>query len=280
MNKNGIYKLIHERNEQRFINHNAYNIEKLENDRFVPDTISMLCDEFRKYFSSHIQRFQAQETIKIVDIGPAHGAIGTCFFLMVVNEFNLLDKVQLCLIDPVKEVLKDTVNVNFPLENTVAKVSCELYKKKLDSNKLRILYDSFKKTFNKAEIINKKIQDVKVKEFFDISICTFCLHHIHPDHKSKALKVIIDFLKPKGFFAFADEWFGENYYERFLLGHNHTQDPIPFEFPESPEDLISRIKQKISLHKVVYDGNEAFLIAGHKRVPENKEKTGHFPKYQ
>ena len=276
-----IFNLIDEKNKQRFIKYNDYNLEKLKYDRFVSETIYTLCEEFK----AHVGKFQQQETIKIVDVGPAHGAIGTCIFLMVINEFNLLDKVQLCLIDPVNEVIDDTIQLNFPLKETMNIVHKELLNKKilvneLSDNKLDDLFLDLKKIFNNAIGITEKVQDFKMGEEFetyDIIICTFCLHHIHPDHKTDALRVILDLLKPKGFFAFADEWFGENYYEYFLLGHNHFQDPIPFEFPESPEDLIDRLKKKISLIKVVYDEKEAYMISGFKRIPEDIKKTGHYP---
>jgi len=280
MGKRDLYKLIDETNKRRFINYNCYNIDKMGNDRFVSDTIYMLSMEFRRYFSSNEKRFREQETIKIVDIGPAHGAIGTCFFLMIINEFNLLDKVQLCLIDPVEEVINDNRNINFPLKETIELIYKKLYGKELDSDELNKLFHLFKNLFNNAIGVKEKIQCFKAgkkNETYDVSICTFSLHHIHPDHKSKALKVVIDLLKPKGFFAFADEWFGENYYEQFLLGRNHIQDPIPFEFPESPEDLIQRLKQKISLIKIIYDEKEAFMLSGHKRIFEDKRKTGHYP---
>ena len=287
--------MIVEANKQRFINHNNYNIEKMKNDRFVPDTIGMLSMEFRRYFLSHIDRFQEQRTINIVDVGPAHGAIGACFFLMIINDislitaFDFLKKVKLCLIDPVGKVIDDNLKLNFPLQETIRLLHKELFDKKiieraLSDNEFKALFHACEKLFSKATGEEMEIQYLNESknfpvffEMFDVSICTFCLHHIHPDHKSQALKVIMDLLKPKGFFAFADEWFGEAYFERFLLGHNHMQDPIPFEFPESPEDLLQRLEQKISLIKVVYDEKEAFMLSGHKRVFEDKSKTGHFP---
>jgi SAM-dependent methyltransferase len=280
MDKSRLYHLIAEKNRQRFQNHQKYNIEKILNDDFVSKAIMNLALEYRDYLKNNLQFLIEQNNINIADIGPAHGSIGTCYLLLVLDEFNLIEKVSLTLIDPVKEVIEDNINLNFPILETIELIYRQLEESELTKTKKEYLIEQVSKIFRNAIGIIANIQDVSIlgmKEAYDAIICTFALHHIHPDHKTQALQKTIKLLKPKGVFAFADEWFGEQYFERFLLGHNHILDPIPFEFPESPEDLLKRLRQKISLNKLDYDNNEAFSLFGYKRIPENITKTGNFP---
>ena len=284
MKKEKIYQLVADRNQKRFETHNEYITEKLIHDDFVSNAIIRLSKRLKKYLSENLSYYQNLESIKLLDVGPAHGAIGTCYALAVLDEFNLLDKTELIMVDPVKSVLEDNKALNFPLESSMEIIQKKLCEKNIVSKNIFSNLDAVKRIFNNAVLVDKNIQDVNegvvdIEPDIDILIYTFTLHHIHPDHKTPAMQKTIDLLKINAFFGFADEWFQDEYFERFIKGRDHLNDPIPFEFPESPEDVVEHFKRRISIYYLLYDGSEAYTITGVKRKKEDKHKTGHFPDF-
>ncbi len=272
---------IADKNYKRFEKHQRYIIEKLDEDLFVSRALLRSMEDFKAYLRNPDTIFTDADEIRIIDIGPAHGAIGTIFSLIILNEFKLLDKVSVFLIDPVKEVVAESRQAEYKYyDDAIEKIYYHIYREYIPIEKKDILIKDIKKIMMNAEGEVANIENSNVAnqhESFDIAICTFTLHHIHPDYKTQALEVVINILKTKGFLVFCDEWFQEQYFERFLLGRDRLKDPIPYEFPESPEDLIDRLQQRISIFKVEYDGYEAFHLSGVKRRKENKELTGNYP---
>lgn len=272
---------IADKNYKRFKKHKRYIIEKLDEDLFVSRALLRSMEDLRDYLRNPDSVITDADEIRVIDIGPAHGAIGTIFTLLILNEFKLLGKVRVFLIDPVKEVVDESRKDDYPYYDVaIEKIYFHIYRDFIPNNDKDDLIKNIKKIMinSEGEVANIENSNVANQhESFDIAICTFTLHHIHPDYKTQALEVVINILKTNGFLVFCDEWFQEQYYERFLLGRDRLKDPIPYEFPESPEDLIDRLQQRISIFKAEYDGYEAFHLSGVKRKKENKKLTGNYP---
>jgi len=282
LSKDEIYKIVAERNQQRFETHRDYIIEKLTKDDFVSKAIIELSVRLKKHIEKYKDYYINLKSINLVDIGPAHGAIGTCYALAVLDEYDLLEKVKLTMIDPVESVLSDNKNLNFPVKDSFEIIMNKLYKHGIVNSEELPDISVINNIFSKSKIFAENIQDLDItdeKNQYDILIHTFTMHHIHPDHKTDAMQKSIDLLKTEAFFGFADEWFQDEYFERFIKGRDHINDPIPFEFPESPEDAIEHFQRRISIFYLIYDGKEAYTITGIKRKKEEKWKTGHFPDY-
>jgi hypothetical protein len=270
-------------NIRRFQNFNDYALEKMTLDPFVINALTGMMNGLRRYLSQpeNFRRLNKQKDIVLIDIGPAHGALASLFALSVLEEFGLMDKTSLKLVDPVAEVLTETIKIKFDFKHIILPIY--LLSKLPQIKRYPWSYSDWisrvESKIRSAASINKGIEDSTILVEFgnnvDLGLVSFTFHHIEQAAKNKAVDNILCAMKIGGFIGIADEWFEDEYRERFLV--KHKEDQIPFEFPEPIEILLERFHDEMTVHEARYDGQEAFFIVGAKKRLYEIERTQHRP---
>lgn len=206
----------------RFGRHDNYIQEKLLVDFFAIKGNLMIIEGLRTYIKNNLEYFKDAEKIKILDIGPAIGAISTLLTLQLLEEFSLLDKARVYLLDASQRVIDKTHDGDFFYPTSILKPELkDRIMKKICSSKFEI--GSIEKTSWPDNT-------------FDIVIAGFLFHHLHRDIKPIAAKETTRLLRPNGFLGIAEEWF-KDYGGDYVKFHKNDQIPLAYEDIISYEDL-------------------------------------------
>lgn len=206
----------------RFGRLHKYIEEKLLIDKFAIQGNLKIADGLRIYVKNNLENLKIKKKINLLDIGPAIGAFSAMLALQTLDEFGLLQKTQIHLLDVSSKVIEETQKCNFFYPQSVLKPE-------LKSKIFRKLRQA------KAEIVSAEKIPWK-DNHFTIVLAGFVFHHIHDEIKPTAAKEAMRVLEPGGFLGIAEEWF-KNYEEYAAI---HKQDEIPLAY----ESVISLNKMK------------------------------------
>lgn len=73
----------------------------------------MIIEGLRTYIKDNLAPFKEIPKIKILDVGPAIGAISTLLVLQLLEEFSLMDKTTVYLLDASQRVIDKTLEGDF-----------------------------------------------------------------------------------------------------------------------------------------------------------------------
>jgi len=206
----------------RFSRHDDYIQEKLLVDFFAIKGNLMIIEGLRTYIKNNLEYFKTVEKIKILDIGPAIGAISTLLTLQLLDEFSLLDKASIWLLDASQRVLDKTHDGDFFYPTSILKPE---------------LKDPIIKKIRAAKTeIGTAEKNPWPDNTFDIVIAGFLFHHLHREIKPLAAKETTRVLRPNGFLGIAEEWF-EDYGEEYAKYHKNDKIPLAYEDIIAYEEL-------------------------------------------
>lgn len=183
--------------------------EKLGVDYFAIEGNLGIARGIRFYLNNQKKRLAKLEKIKILDIGPAIGALTALLILQELGRLGLLSKARLILVDVSERVLNHTQQRDFQFPDLLID---KKFKKPILS-KLRL---------SKGIIASAHKLPLKDNSI-DICTASFLFHHLHDRIKKPAATEIQRVVKPGGFIGIADEWF-DNYDD---YAASHAQDEIP-----------------------------------------------------
>ncbi|MFA6918036.1 MAG: class I SAM-dependent methyltransferase [Candidatus Gracilibacteria bacterium] len=206
----------------RFGRHDDYIKEKLLVDFFAIKGNLMIAEGLKIYIKDRLEIFKEADKIRILDVGPAIGAISTLLVLQVLEEFSLLEKSQVYLLDASQRVIDKTQEGKFFYPESI--LSQDLKPK---------LMKKIKSSKAETGSATKVPWD---NDYFDITLAGFLFHHLHRDIKPLVAKEITRTLAPGGFLGIAEEWF-EDYTEDYASQHKNDQIPLAYEDIISYEDL-------------------------------------------
>lgn len=206
----------------RFSRHDNYIQEKLLVDFFAIKGNLMIIEGLRIYIKDHLEYLKEVKKIKILDIGPAIGALSTLLVLQLLEEFSLMNKASVYLLDASQRVIDKTHEGDFFYPESILNPAL----------KTRIIR---KIRSSKAE--TGSVENIPWKdESFDIVLAGFLFHHLHRDIKPKGAKEMSRILRPNGFLGVAEEWF-EDYGKDYAKYHKNDKIPLAYEDIISYEDL-------------------------------------------
>lgn len=211
----------------RFSRHDDYIQEKLLVDFFAIKGNLMIVEGLKIYVKDHLEALKDADKIRILDVGPAIGAISTLLSLQVLDDFSLLKKTQVYLFDASQRVIDKTLEGDFFYPTS-------LLKQERQTDILKKIRSSKAETGSTDKIPWDN-------DFFDITLAGFLFHHLHKDIKPLAAKEITRVLAPNGFIGVAEEWF-DDYGEEYAKYHKNDKIPLAYEDIISYEDLSKMFK--------------------------------------
>lgn len=198
----------------RFGSHDKYIQEKILVDFFAIKGNTKIAECLQNYIKKHLKELKSMPKIKLLDIGPAIGAISTMFALQELAKFDLLKKTQVHLADVSERVIDKTQSGNFYFPKTIIDPSLKSeIMKKLKNSKGHI-----------CPVSKMPFKD----NHFDIVIAGFLFHHLHNNIKLASAVKLQKVVKKNGFIGIADEWF-ENYKKDFANEHMNDEIPLAYE---------------------------------------------------
>jgi len=207
----------------RFGSHKDYIQEKILIDSFVIKGNMKMAAGLRKYIKKHLAELKSLPQIRLIDIGPAIGAITTLFALQELNRFNLMDKTRVYLVDVSQKVIDETREGNFLFP--------ELF---IDPS----LKKAMLKKLKSAKGYTTSVETLPFKDnYFDIALAGFLFNNLHNKSKKTAAEQIQRIVKKGGFIGIAEEWF-ENYKKEYALKHAYDKIPLSYESIISPDKLL------------------------------------------
>ncbi len=198
----------------RFGRLDTYIQEKLAVDFFAIKGNLMIAEGLKAYIQKNLHRLKNVKKIRLLDIGPAIGAISTLCALQTFEEFNLLEKVQVHLLDVSEKVIELTQRCKFGYPGSILnpKLKGKIFKKIRES----------KGIICSAEEIPAK------DNYFDIILTGFLFHHLHDSIKPLVAKEVMRILTPEGFLGVSEEWF-KNYKKEYAKFHANDQISLAYE---------------------------------------------------
>lgn len=183
--------------------------EKLEMDYFAIEGNLGIARGVRFYLNNQKERLSKLDQIKILDVGPAIGALTALLVLQELGRLGLLQKTRVVLVDVSTRVLEHTQQRDFQFPDLLIDKKF----KKTILGKLRL-----------SKGIISSAHELPIKNnSIDICTASFLFHHLHDRIKKPAASEIQRVVKPGGFIGIADEWF-DNYADYAAA---HAQDEIP-----------------------------------------------------
>lgn len=186
------------------------------------------------YIQDNLELLKNQQRIKILDVGPAIGALSTLLALQALDKYGLLDKAQVFLNDISANVIDLTQQGDFSFPECI--ISSKLKGK-----------------------INKKLREAKShigtaeelpwrENEFDISLACFLFHHLHDDIKPDVAKEIVRVTKRGGFLGIAEEWF-QDYKSDYAEKHQGDEISLAYESIISFKKLSKMLPQTEVFYK-------------------------------
>jgi len=211
----------------RFGGLSDYIQEKLMMDTFVIDGDLGIARGVRFYIQNQKTRLESLDQIKVLDLGPAIGALASLLVLQEFAHAGLLTKVKLILLDVSERVIERTQNRNFKFpDNLIDKA----YKSQI-LTKLRL-----------SKGYNTSAENIPLKnETIDVSLAGFLFLNLHDNIKPKVAEEIQRVTKPGGFIGVADEWFDNH--DDYIALHKDDEIPLALESIISYRKLRGLFKQ-------------------------------------
>ncbi|MFH1218666.1 MAG: class I SAM-dependent methyltransferase, partial [Candidatus Peregrinibacteria bacterium] len=187
--------------------------EKILVDYFAVKGNLVMIEGLKNHLHTNLTYYKSKPKIKLLDVGPAIGAMSTLLVLQALDDFNLIDKTQVYLVDISANVIDHTQQCDFSFPDSVISPG-------LKGKILKKLRES------RAHVGSAEDMPWKDNEF-DIIIAAFLFHHLHDTLKAPVAKEIHRVLSPTGALCISDEWF-KNYEKDYAK--KHLNDPIPLAY--------------------------------------------------
>lgn len=229
--------------------------EKLSVDYFAIEGNLGIARGIHFYLNNQKERLAKLDQIKVLDIGPAIGALTALLVLQELGKLGLLAKARLILVDVSERVLDHTQQRDFQFPDLLID---KKFKKPILS-KLRL---------SKGILASAHELSLKANS---IDICTagFLFHNLHDHIKKPAAAEIQRVVKPGGFIGIADKWF-DNYEE---YARAHAQDDIPL----AHESIISyRSLRRLFPHIEVFDTHNPIRRGKPRRRDGTKKNDNYY----
>lgn len=206
--------------------------EKLGVDYFAIEGNLGIARGIRFYLNNQKERLAKLEQIRVLDIGPAIGALTALLMMQELGRLGLLAKARLTLVDVSERVLEHTQQRDFQFPDLLID---KKFKKPIQG-KLRL-----------SKGVLASAHELPLKDnSIDICTASFLFHHLHDNIKKPAAAEIQRVVKPGGFIGIADEWF-DNYAD---YAASHAQDEIPLAY----ESIIPyRSLRRLFPHIEIFD---------------------------
>lgn len=188
--------------------------EKLLVDFFAIKGNLIMGEGLKKYIEKNFDQFKKAQKIRLLDIGPAIGALSTLIALQTFEEFGLLEKVQVHLLDVSQRVIEQTQRCKFQYPGTI--VNPRL--------KGKIFY---KLRNSKGTVCSAEKTPFK-DNYFDVVLAGFLFHHLCDSIKPTVAKEIMRIVSGNGFVGVAEEWF-KNYKKDYAPLHKNDMIPLAYE---------------------------------------------------
>ncbi len=229
----------------------GYIAEKYFEDKWVSEGNNQMSLHLENWVEKNLAKLQQQDKIKLLDIGPAGGAITTLFALRALDRFNLLDKVEIYLLDIVPDVIEITQDGDFIVPNEMieeynlnfAGKDGELYKELMRSDRVHGIVGD-------GETFPEQVKDM------DISVVAYTHHHMNLIARKSFSEEMEQATKKGGFLGIVD-FYKESYEDYMSWYRPHFekhQTPPPVEYPlVTAETLAKWYSSKVN--DIVYSEN-------------------------
>lgn len=180
--------------------------EKMQEDYWVSVGNSILGSFVENHINQNLEQYKDQEKIKLIDIGPATGAITTYFALKGLAKHDLLDKVEVTLVDIVDDVLEQTTDLDFVMPNQEIIKVFGLDYGGLNGEKYLQLVKGFNTYCADAGNLNKSNDNVisnKVKDA-DIILAGYVHHHMNLHGMKDFCNDMQNYVRNGGFVGIVD----------------------------------------------------------------------------
>jgi SAM-dependent methyltransferase len=212
----------------RFGRHRDYIQEKILVDYFAIHGNELVAKGLEKYIKENLKHLQGLKKIKLLDVGPAIGALSTLVALQSLSKFGLMEKTSVYMIDVSENVIDLTQSGNFFFPTSLVDV-------KLKSKILQKIKNSHAVVGSASEMPWKD-------ERFDITLACFLFHHLHNEIKAPVANEISRTLAPNGFLGIAEEWF-DNYDRDYAKYHKEDKIPLAYESIVSYKGLLELLPE-------------------------------------
>lgn len=187
--------------------------EKLLVDYFAVEGNLGVARGLRFYLQNQKTRLEKLKQIRILDIGPAIGALSSLLILQELGIAGLLDKAKLILVDVSGRVIERTQKRDFEFPDTLID---KQFKSKI-LTKLRL-----------SKGIVTSAHELPLKGgSIDICVASFLFHHLHDSIKKPASQEIQRVTKSSGFIGIAEEWIDN--YDDYVAMHQDDEIPLAYE---------------------------------------------------
>jgi ubiquinone/menaquinone biosynthesis C-methylase UbiE len=182
-------------------------------DYFVIEGNLGIARGVRFYIQNQKSRLEKLDQIKILDAGPAIGALTTLIVLQEFARAGLIDKVKVVLLDVSERVVERTQRRDFEFPDILIDKS---FKSKIQT-KLRL-----------SKGIVHSVEQMPIKdESIDFTVAGFLFLNLHDDIKKAAAAELQRVTKPGGFIGIAGEWYEDHSDYQDL--HKHDEIPLAYE---------------------------------------------------
>lgn len=191
--------------------------EKMLIDSFAVKGNLAIASGLRQYLAAHEMRLREAKKIRILDIGPAIGAVTTLLVLQELEKFGLFHKTRVHFMDVSERVVRRTKNMDFLFPSMLVDPSLET---------------KIGQKFRDAKGVVASCEHIPWKEnYFDVVLSGFLFHHLHDSIKPDVAREVFRVCSRGGFIGVADEWFKD--YRTYAK--RHAKDAVPLAY----ESLIS-----------------------------------------
>ena len=172
------------------------------------------------------------DRIKVTDLGAAGGALTSLYILKVLDEFNLLHKVDINLVDIAEEALVACKKLDFKIPLTILnKHGFRNYSKK-----------DFDRLLGKLKEANFFCCDMTqlpdMLDNTDIAVTGFAHHHLNLPDKEKACRNILKIAKTGAFIGVTDENLDIRQYLKWCDEHANEVNELGEKVPIAMESFI------------------------------------------
>ncbi|MBI5152301.1 methyltransferase domain-containing protein [Candidatus Peregrinibacteria bacterium] len=207
----------------RFGSHDKYIQEKILVDFFVIKGNMKIAEGLRNYIKKHLKELKSMPKIRLLDVGPAIGAITTMLALQELDRCGLLEKTQVYLADVSQRVIDKTREGDFYFPKAIIN---SLLKRKI-MKKLKNL---------KGYVCSASNLPFK-NDYFDIAVAGFLFNNLHNQTKFSSAKQIERVIKKNGFIGIADQWF-RDYKKEYCAEHANDVIPLAYESIMSMDKIL------------------------------------------
>lgn len=208
----------------RFGSHGQYIEEKILVDVFAVKGNLKIAECLRKYIQKHLDKLRALPKIRLLDVGPAIGALTTLVALQELSKFGLMDKTQVYFVDVSQRVIDKTQGGDFLFPKSIVDPSLKASVMK-------------KLKYSKGFVLSASEMPFK-DDYFNLVLANFLFHHLHDDIKPVVAAQIQRVATKGAFIGIADEWF-ENYKKDYVMEHVNDEIPLAYESIISLKKLLS-----------------------------------------